>query len=304
MAPYIRRYVSMVNLEENIQASDPASQGDQIMDIENRSREPEIRKKRKKRKPPYGLYVTICLMGIALLLLGTAFLSELAANGHLPAFLEKELFVIGPAPGQEAAQMEDSGAESEKAVPENAYEAYASFLQMVHAEGEDPDLRYQYAYIDADDRPELVMASGRRGSDGVTLYTTRDDLSVVKIGTFSQYGILYYIPHENICISQCGEKGTYYTVYHSLRGTSAILERILMQTPGDEDTLYYCGFSWADDFTGDSACFQGDPVLSGLHTSDKRETEAEEYFRLQEMYENGHDRQLIAYEDMIPLSSD
>ncbi|MBR1441380.1 MAG: hypothetical protein IJ589_09160, partial [Lachnospiraceae bacterium] len=168
------------------------------------------------------------------------------------------------------------------------------------------DIRYQYGYVDEDDVPELFLGTGREQEAGVFVYTaakTADTYEIRKVGEFSQYGILYYIPHENVMISHCGDAGIYYVVYHSIRQGRSSLDRILKQAPGEEDTVYYCGITWDEDFLGDAEAFRGDPKLSGLREDEMRETESEEFFRLQSVYENGHGRQLCAYADMIPLKA-
>ena len=269
-----------------------------------------VRRRRRKRKPPYGLYITICFLGIGILVLGFAYLSELARNGHLPG-LGGKLFLMG----EEEQAAEETFAPEEEEAFADAYEAYEAFLSEIRQDPEGylksigastkapEDIRYQYGYVDEDEVPELFIGTGREQEAGITVYTAlaADGYAVKKVGTFSQYGILYYVPHENVMISHCGDAGTYYVVYHGIRQGRAILERILKQAPGEEDMAYFCGITWEEDFTGDSESFRGDPKLSGLRDEEMRETESEEFFRLQGVYENGHDRQLCAYADMIPL---
>ena len=79
-----------------------------------------VRRRRRKRKPPYGLYITICILGIGILVLGFAYLSELARNGHLPG-LGGKLFLMGE---------EEQAAEETFAPEEDEAFADAYFLRL------------------------------------------------------------------------------------------------------------------------------------------------------------------------------
>ena len=83
---------------------------------------------------------------------------------------------------------------------------------------------FQYAYIDEDDIPELLVCKGSFHTSGIIVcrYISEKN-KVVLIGEFSSYGWLNYVDRGNRIDSQYGSQGLYMHMISRIEGDKAIL---------------------------------------------------------------------------------
>lgn len=132
--------------------------------------------------------------------------------------------------------------------------AYMSFLEsksykedFYHPE----DVRYELAYIDGDNVPELLLADGNLHVSKVAVYTYNEETKQIGfLATFSSFGKLGYVPKKNIIISYYGNHGYYYTVYSQIAENQVKLRECVLSDGRKEECKCYAGFTVDEAFTG------------------------------------------------------
>ena len=188
--------------------------------------------------------------------------------------------------------------------------------------------RYQYAYIDEDEIPELLTGFGSFHTSGVFVFKyVPDKDEAVNLGDFSSFGVLRYVDHGNRIVSNYGGQGWFIDMISGIEDDKAVLigstthgesreERLYEDGPNENgdtyyvyNTLYYAGYSFPKSVDGshkDSYCglFEGtgpDAVDSDCVEEDEYLVSEEEYKRIrQDLLGIADDSQLIVvrYNDM------
>ena len=137
---------------------------------------------------------------------------------------------------------------------QRAIGAFQDFIGKMRAEElESYEIpRFEPAYIDDDDIPELLFALGNHTTDGVFILKyseSRDE--ALNIGEFSQYGGIKYVERGNRIVSQYGNQGYFMTIVSKIDGDKAVAVGSVtegeQQYVNDEDiecyrSIYYAGY--------------------------------------------------------------
>lgn len=179
---------------------------------------------------------------------------------------------------------------------------YASFLESGDY-AEDfwlaDEVRYELAYIDEDDVPELLLAEGNGHVNRVAVYRYNEKNDKVEfLASFSSFGSLKYVPKGNIIISQYGNHGYYFNVYSEINDASVRLKDIFLSNAGGMESKYYHGFPVSEKFTGgfDKPNTPDDDLVYLEITPDAYRITEEEYNRL--MAEIATGEQTVRYGEM------
>ena len=85
------------------------------------------------------------------------------------------------------------------------------------------DAMIEYAYIDEDDIPELLLGYSNHTPDGIIIYKyIPEKEEVINIGEFSQFGGVGYVERGNRIISQYGNQGLYLKIISMIEEDKAV----------------------------------------------------------------------------------
>lgn len=108
---------------------------------------------------------------------------------------------------------------------QNAIKAYENAMapEIINYGFSYDDAMIEYAYIDEDDIPELLLGYSNHTPDGIIIYRyLPEKKEVVNIGEFSQFGGIEYVERGNRIISQYGNQGLYLKIISMIEGDRAV----------------------------------------------------------------------------------
>ncbi len=184
--------------------------------------------------------------------------------------------------------------------------------------------RFEIAYIDEDDIPELLFCLSNHTPDGVFIFKyIPDRKEVISIGEFSQFGGIDYVEHGNRISSQYGNQGVYIRMVSKLdsdravaigsvaidgsgRNTEEIKDGEVWMT--DSEELYYAGYKLPKGADGSHKDFYSSSYGTGPDAvqidfpDDKYRVSEEEYdktyFELLGLSDNSNSISHVKYDGM------
>ncbi len=186
----------------------------------------------------------------------------------------------------------------EKAPLSEDKKAIRDFLteQSYEADFHNPALvKFELAYIDEDEIPELLLCQGNSHIDGIVIYgydSQKDEM--VKVDSFSSFGRLYYAPYENMVESSYGNHGYYTHIFTKIQEDfTVIVADALLSDGGMNESggvLYYHGT--------DSDTYHG-----VFYEMTKKPISEMEYDEIEDELMGGA-RQEVNYTDMMELTEE
>lgn len=178
--------------------------------------------------------------------------------------------------------------------------------------------KFELAYIDEDDIPELLFCLSNHTPDGVFIFKyipARKE--VVNIGEFSQFGSIDYIEHGNRISSQYGNQGAYIRIVSKLDVDKAVaVGSVASDASGrnaeeegliNSEELYYVGYKLPEEADGShkdnysSSYGIGPGAVQIEFPSDKYRVGEEEYdkvyYELLGLTDNSHSVSHVKYDD-------
>ncbi len=159
-------------------------------------------------------------------------------------------------------------------------------------------VRYEFAYLDEDDYPELFMSEG--SGTGFTFHMYRYDQDAGKVeyvNAFSQQGRVRYLEGEKRIISSYGNHGDYMTLVSELNGDKLKLQGAV-RSCGMLGQAYYIDFPLPDTMQGQ---YDTD-ILSMLPTTDENyRVSRDEYEKRYGELVNERTVRTISYNEMWEL---
>ena len=202
------------------------------------------------------------------------------------AFVEKEM-VRGPEIEKNDINLEEYLTKSDIDAMEDWQKAYATFL-LVHQEefnSEHPvdSPRFNLAYIDEDEIPELAVMVGTAHVNGVDIYTYYSGEVVLVRRNYGSFGKFIYFPWENLIASHYMAQGDQTSTYHKIeKGKDIKMIEVESWSSYDPDDLEF----------------------HDHYSIEDEEVTKEEYETQREMYEGGKEFVLLGYEDSYEITED
>ena len=190
--------------------------------------------------------------------------------------------------------------DADKKNPVQAYEAFLENRQYEDDFDFPSEVRYEFAYIDEDEIPELLLADGNFHISRVAVYyydTVEEEVKF--LASFSSFGQLHYIPRKNTIISSYGNHGYYFQVYSEIQEGSVYLKDVILSDGSKMEQKYYYGFEVPEDFTGGYGkareAVDTVNILEGIVGEEHRITE-EQYEEFRNQFPD--ERKTVIYSEM------
>ena len=157
--------------------------------------------------------------------------------------------------------------------------------------------RFELAYIDEDDIPELLLGISNHTPDGIFIFKyIAEKKEVVRIGEFSQFGRIEYVEHGNRIASQYGNQGLYMVIVSRLNGDkSEAIGSVASDGTGrpkegmsSEEIYHYAGYTLPDGADGTHK--DNYPSINGTGPDAVQvDYPEDEYIVSEEEYNNAYD---------------
>lgn len=163
-------------------------------------------------------------------------------------------------------------------------EAYEAFL-LVHQEEFDSEHpvdspRFNLAYIDEDEIPELAVMVGTAHVNGVDIYTYYRGEVVLVRRNYGSFGKFIYFPGENLIASHYMAQGDQTSTYHKIeKGKDIKMIEVESWSSYDPDDLEF----------------------HDHYSIEDKEVTKEAYEAQMELYEGGKEFVLLGYDDSYPI---
>lgn len=196
----------------------------------------------------------------------------------------EEIEIQGSSQGEDIEEISMAGVEDEKWIFQSPYaSAYFDFIQNYIATCTPivkELLRFNLAFIDADDIPELLLMQTDGHVDGVEVYTYVQD-QVTQLGEFGSYGEMEYVERQGLIFSYDSGMDNFYSDFCKL--TDGVVE------------LTCSLHSWLV-YSQEEECYENEfyEIDGSSVTENVFQT------KWQELYDN-EEYVSVGYEDGIPL---